>query len=224
MSRRMRARSMVPIAELAMTRAEERFLEWELSIPVRVDVILAVFKASLEMGTLPETCPEVTLTDSDGTKLVVIRANDPVSRQRFSAAHALGHLDLHQGRSICLPGEKQYVERVRETEANAFAAALLMPRAEFMYRLGRALGRMIVMPVDATALIEVEARQRMLSAVGHEFGVSREAVFYRICDLGLLAESLTIDEWNEAVTKCRRDTKRSEDDPYGQIDDDEVPF
>ena len=73
----------------------------------------------------------------DGGRVVIgVNALHPKTRQRFTIAHELGHLLLHQTRSIYID---QAVLRLRdvisetgldpqEVEANAFAAELLMPR------------------------------------------------------------------------------------------------
>ena len=239
MTRRMRAPSMIPVAKLAMTRAEQQFVDWGLSIPVRVDMIFEIFNANLEFGKLPEACPEVTWVDRDGSKLVVIRREDPVSRQRFSAAHSLGHLELHQGRSVCVPGEKQFVDRIRETEANAFAAALLMPKKHFVTRLAQFRAPEAM---DLNALVHLDEDMKGLTNLALRFGVSRQAVFYRLNDLSLLTEGVTLDEFDEALMQYRHSKRKvvlmpgldrgshaasSNDDelePYGDVEDEPVPF
>jgi Zn-dependent peptidase ImmA (M78 family) len=72
----------------------------------------------------------------------VITLSDAISsplRKRFSIAHELGHLEMHRSvssLSLCSQGDidEGVADRVdgnREQEANAFAAALLMPRRIF---------------------------------------------------------------------------------------------
>jgi Zn-dependent peptidase ImmA (M78 family) len=72
----------------------------------------------------------------------VITLSDAISnplRKRFSIAHELGHLEMHRlvsSFSLCSQGDidegvSDRVDSNREQEANAFAAALLMPRRIF---------------------------------------------------------------------------------------------
>jgi Zn-dependent peptidase ImmA (M78 family) len=59
-----------------------------------------------------------------------VRAESPVVRQRFTLAHELGHLLLHPvGEEFrdAAPGMSSHPPT--EIQANAFACALLMPRA-----------------------------------------------------------------------------------------------
>ncbi len=207
MTRRVRSSVMSGVAELAMRRAEQRFIEWNLSIPIRIDIIFAMLNVSVEVADLPQACPEVTAVDSDGLTVVALRRDDPLARQRFSAAHALGHLDLHRGRFVCVPGAKDKHARLRETEANAFAAALLMPQSHFQHRLRQVLAVSgMTPPMDLRTLADIEAEARLLNSVGFQFGVSREAVFYRLADLGLLSGAITLDELDEAIAARRIDS------------------
>ncbi|ATF11640.1 ImmA/IrrE family metallo-endopeptidase [Brevibacillus brevis X23] len=74
---------------------------------------------------------------------IIIKDDKPSVRQRFSIAHELGHLFLHMGYLIDPDkwqrvGDYQdsvyyrYGYSTEEYEANEFAAALLMPRDEFI--------------------------------------------------------------------------------------------
>ncbi|MGZ2438169.1 ImmA/IrrE family metallo-endopeptidase [Sinorhizobium medicae] len=87
------------------------------------------------------------------------------NRQRFTAAHEIGHYMLHRDHSSFVDGllfrrEAQYNQR--EREANLFASLLLMP--------------------------EVEIKQALkfydVPTVANMFGVSQQATQYRIDNLG----------------------------------------
>lgn len=56
--------------------------------------------------------------------LIFLNQNQPADRMRFSLAHELGHLVMHS-----------YPSLEMEVEANKFAAALLMPRADIASEL-----------------------------------------------------------------------------------------
>jgi Zn-dependent peptidase ImmA (M78 family) len=118
---------------------------------------------------------------------VVIAVNNTHAdvRKRFTVAHELGHLVLHQGRPVIV----DHVVRARinlrdhrsslatereEIEANRFAANLLMP-AELIHscitnQLRRQLGE-----------------QHTIDALAQKFSVSSQAMEFRLANLGLRA-------------------------------------
>jgi len=104
------------------------------------------------------------------------------TRQRFTIAHELGHYLLH-------PHKKKVVDEVRrdfrddvaslgiersEIDANAFAAELLMPQA-------------FVTQVHADLIDEGEEPEtdQFVSHLADRFEVSRDAMSYRLYNLGL---------------------------------------
>lgn len=69
-------------------------------------------------------------SSSTGKADVWVRANSPRVRRRFTLAHELGHLMLHPtGTMFRDITTGTLMHPIEEKEANAFAAALLMPRA-----------------------------------------------------------------------------------------------
>ena len=71
------------------------------------------------------------LYDKNKTSVVSVNLNRPITRQRFTAAHELGHLLLHKEISktnfLCpIYGAKSIIEK----EADEFASHLLMPTTE----------------------------------------------------------------------------------------------
>ncbi len=77
---------------------------------------------------------------TNGEYKITVNSNISSSRQRFTIAHELGHLALHRdliGKGLddramrsSTPGcyDNTLITRTHETEANQFAAALLMPK------------------------------------------------------------------------------------------------
>jgi Zn-dependent peptidase ImmA (M78 family)/DNA-binding XRE family transcriptional regulator len=90
--------------------------------------------------------------------IIVLNAEQPADRMRFTLAHELGHLVMHR-----------FPTPTMEAEANDFASALLMPRGEFRIALR---GRRIDMPT--------------LAALKPEWRVSMQAILYRAQSLGLI--------------------------------------
>jgi Zn-dependent peptidase ImmA (M78 family) len=68
--------------------------------------------------------------------IIAVERNQPSTRKRFTIAHELGHLMLHEGKEIRVDTgfrinlrspDSSTAEDVEEIESNAFAASLLMP-------------------------------------------------------------------------------------------------
>jgi Zn-dependent peptidase ImmA (M78 family) len=106
-----------------------------------------------------------------GRKLILLNHNEPLVRQRFTLAHEIGHACLHddgEGAVIDLRSSDMELgggKNPKETEANAFAADLLMPNIPFAQKYG-----------------EFDGNARRLAAF---FKVSETAIFVRIKNLGL---------------------------------------
>jgi Zn-dependent peptidase ImmA (M78 family) len=119
----------------------------------------------------------------DGDRHVIgVNSAHPRPRQRFTIAHELGHRALHPGREIILdvPVRVNFRDKtssmatdIEEIEANAFAAALLMPEKMIRDRISRLPAGKRREPDDtATALADI-------------FKVSTSAINFRLINLGL---------------------------------------
>ncbi len=76
------------------------------------------------------------LLRKDREAIIAVEKAQSAARKRFTVAHELGHLILHQGKELRIDTkfrvnlrspESSTAEDVEEIEANAFGAALLMP-------------------------------------------------------------------------------------------------
>lgn len=112
------------------------------------------------------------------TPTILINETHPEQRQRFTLAHELGHYFLHEGEEMFIDGDKTgYMFRTKndkswkETEANAFAAALLMPKT----LIGDAVREQVKNGVQGEKIIE---------ALADNFAVSKQAMSYRLLNLG----------------------------------------
>jgi Zn-dependent peptidase ImmA (M78 family) len=117
----------------------------------------------------------------DGRGVIGVDDKHHPNRQRFSIAHELGHFLLHpetgsvfMDRSPVLFRDGRSSEGVnqQETDANAFAAELLMPEVDLRAQWD-------VRPVDAFDDMSV----RRLAAC---FGVSAQALTIRLTNLDLV--------------------------------------
>jgi Zn-dependent peptidase ImmA (M78 family) len=112
------------------------------------------------------------LVKREGTEpAIYLNADDPDVRQRFTAAHELGHYMRHVGDGTA---DLSFVDKrdpiaekgtdVEEVFANAFAANLLMPQGDVRRLHGEKLGP---------------------AAMARHFGVSIAALNFRLTNLGL---------------------------------------
>ena len=97
--------------------------------------------------------------------VVVVSANWPGDRQRFTLAHELGHLLLYGRMSSELDEEKA---------SDRFAAAFLLPAASIRRQLGGTRHNLEV---------------RELYLLKHEFGLSMMACLHRAAELGIIGKS-----------------------------------
>jgi Zn-dependent peptidase ImmA (M78 family) len=144
---------------------------WRDGIPVDPVVVarLAGLRV-LEDATLDSNILGALIKEPHQEPLIMLNANDPLNRRRFTCAHEIGHfvrraatpepyttIDFRDATST--RGEED-----EEIYANEFAACLLMPDEDVKRLAKEGLGD-----------LEMSIR----------FGVSREAMHFRLKNLGL---------------------------------------
>jgi Zn-dependent peptidase ImmA (M78 family)/DNA-binding XRE family transcriptional regulator len=97
--------------------------------------------------------------------VIVINAQFPVERKRFTALHELGHLLLNFNNTL---SEKE-IERL----CHRFAGAILMPQETFLHELGKQRSK-----ISVSELI----------AIKETYGISIQAIMARAKDLGVIPE------------------------------------
>lgn len=120
-------------------------------------------RAGVVVGTFQSEVAIDGFSWTRGLPFVLLNRAAPPSRRRFSLAHECGHLVLHHG---CPERSPE-----REDEANAFAGALLIPRAAFLREF----------PSGGRVPIEV------LLMLKRRWGVSMQALIYRARQLEILS-------------------------------------
>lgn len=117
------------------------------------------------------------LLRKDSSKIIAVEETQPKTRQRFTIAHELGHLLLHEGEELHIDTKFRMNLRsplsstavdVEEIEANAFASGLLMPLP------------LIIPHIDQDFDIENE---EIIADMAELFQVSAQAMTYRILNL-----------------------------------------
>jgi Zn-dependent peptidase ImmA (M78 family) len=151
--------------------------------PIRVEEI--VRSKDVEILRHRFEGPESGFALREGNRRIIgLNTQTSRRRQRFTVAHELGHLLLHEGKIIV----DQAVLRVHlrshvssmgtdleEIEANTFAATLLMPE-EIVFDY-------VVKLVEGDGEI---TRGTLIAELARLFDVSAEAMGYRLINLGIL--------------------------------------
>lgn len=133
--------------------------------------------------------------EKDGKSLVSININRPIQRQRFTAAHELGHVVLHSGMDknnfMCPIRNKNHIEK----EADEFASNLLMPSFE--------LNKMVNKYGGVNGKVGLEE----CIYICEYFGVSFEACVKTIC---FRLKRFNLDVNNKELTNIIKRFKPSE--------------
>src|SRR5215211_1070274 len=121
----------------------------------------------------------------DATNAVIgLNATHAKTRQRFTIAHEIGHLRLHEGRPMFVDRSVRVDRRdanaalgidPEEIDANNFAAALLMPQEMILAAVTQMSPHQ-----GATGTVE------MIRRLASRFDVSTQAMEYRLANLGLV--------------------------------------
>lgn len=113
-------------------------------------------------NALPSSCDALT-ANINGKITISCNSSKPVNRQKFSAAHEIGHVymgHVHTGGQIRYDSKSP-----NETEANAFAAELIMPLEVLKKDIAQKLGT--------------------IKDYAKKYAVSEEAMGWRIYETGL---------------------------------------
>lgn len=172
---------------MARNRAREVLTQAGISkAPVPVERLIKKLSIVLRHEALDEELSGMAYIH-DGLSMIGINASHHPNRQRFSAAHELGHHILHSAeitgtvhvdkgatRMLLRDGSSSLgVDRL-EIEANAFASELLMPKDLLVAEM-------------AGVVVDVED-DRQVEELAKKFKVSTHAMRVRL--LGLLSEQL----------------------------------
>lgn len=120
-------------------------------------------------------------------KVVVVNNAHPPTRRRFTIAHEIGHYQLHRRKKADTPvfidrtvfcrgapsSADAVAERALEREANHYAAELLMPAAWLAEYLDKH-------PLHSSLY------SREVKEIAGEFDVSKQAMDFRLRDLGFV--------------------------------------
>ena len=117
---------------------------------------------------------------SDDHTLIGVNSRHAQTRQRFTIAHEVAHLVMHEGTPMFIDrfarvNWRDGSSNQQEAEANSFAAELLMPRRFVQEEVERVVSkRGNITP------------QELAATLAKRFHVSAEAMQYRLGNLGVL--------------------------------------
>jgi Zn-dependent peptidase ImmA (M78 family) len=172
------------------TRAEhaarQLLAEWDAAaLPIPVEDLARRQGATVHREPFAGDVSGMVVRDPDGGAHIAVNSFHAPVRQRFTIAHELGHLLLHEGKPVIV--EKVMRVNLRgptaslgtdseEREANAFAAELLMPAKHIDRAVGTYLGQHPE-PTD----------DELIRSLAGLFDVSEQAMRFRMINLRLLA-------------------------------------
>jgi len=152
------------------------------SPPVDLVALAKKLRVTVEQQDLGASVSGLVVRGPDGRVVIGVNASHHPNRQRFTIAHEIGHHLLHKGSATVFVDNHMVHFRdddrtpgadPREVEANAFAAALLMPEPWLRKDLRR----------ESRDLSD-DATVRTLAT---RYQVSQQALTFRLVNLHLLS-------------------------------------
>lgn len=147
--------------------------------PVPMEQVAAHLGIRIELADLGEDCSGVLVRNGNRAVIGINEEHHP-NRRRFSIAHEIAHFVLHEGDTYIDKGYRVHFRdlesgsgtKLEEMEANAFAAALLMPAKQVRDAFKQ-------QPFDLT-------EDDSLKILAKKFKVSTQAMTYRLMNLQLI--------------------------------------
>jgi Zn-dependent peptidase ImmA (M78 family) len=184
------------IAALAASHARKKL---GVALDGPVDVFEAIASAGIMLAFIPvaKGLSGAFVSEPDRQPGIMINASHPLARQRFTAAHELGHWYLQHGTSVD-PKVGEFSDGIRkrseeEKRADAFACWFLMPR------------KLVVSTLRKLGIGEV-TRADEVYALSLRLGVSYTAMAWHLKNLDLLTGGKAF-KWTQKMKP--RDIKRA---------------
>jgi Zn-dependent peptidase ImmA (M78 family) len=173
----------MPPKQDAEAQAQQLLLQFGIDEPpIPVERIVRHLGLKLEATEFGDDVSGILVVEA-GRGIIGVNSSHSRVRQRFSIAHELGHFVLHSANARLFIDKKYFAafrdsrsstgENKREREANAFAAALLMP-TDLVTRI-----------VDHHQFDLAD--DAYVETLANLFQVSKQAMTIRMVNLGLLS-------------------------------------
>ncbi len=150
--------------------------------PIPVEQLARLVRARIHYEPFDGQVSGMVHRKTDGVATIGVNSAHSISRQRFTIAHELGHLVLHEDERLHVDEkapigfrneESSLATKDAEIEANQFAAELLMP-AELLAK-------------EIASLPENMEAEDAVHELADRFQVSEQAMTLRLSRLGVLA-------------------------------------
>jgi Zn-dependent peptidase ImmA (M78 family)/transcriptional regulator with XRE-family HTH domain len=166
--------------QLAWKTKHDAYQTWRSAMERRAGVL--VFAMSMPMDEVRA----FSISDKDGPPAIVLNSGDANAGKTFSLFHEFGHVLMGTG-GICLPNEGPFRRTVPAVEGycNQFSGAFLVPN-----RTLRALPEAIALAASPTMPSDDD-----LEAIADRFHVSKQVLWYRLRDVGLIDINRFAAKW-----------------------------
>jgi Zn-dependent peptidase ImmA (M78 family) len=159
--------------------------------PVPVQRIARSLGATIEYEPFSGDISGMLFRDSE-QKIIGVNATHAVARQRFTIAHELGHLVLHEGRPVIVDktirfrlnlrdGKSSLASDAQEIQANQFAAELLMPASLIEHHVN------IVLKKAKKAKGTNFSDDDLIAEMAIMFNTSKQAMEYRLANMRIIS-------------------------------------
>ena len=154
-------------------RADNNYSQVE---PIHTKTILRQLNILALYRPLSSSADGMSLKSKSGMCFMLINSNSPRGRQHFTIAHELYHLYFDENPVPHICSNDGYKD-VSEKNANAFASALLMPRAGILKLIPNE--ELSASNISMSTILKIE----------QYFGVSRQSLVYRLNSLKLISKT-----------------------------------
>lgn len=150
--------------------------------PIDVERLASLLKVRIHYEPFEGQVSGMVHRQKDGVAIIGVNSTHSIGRQRFTIAHELGHLMLHEDETLHVDEkspigfrneQSSLATSTTEIEANQFAAELLMPK--------EILDKKIEMIPD-----NMESEDAILELAEY-FKVSEQAMTLRLTSMGILS-------------------------------------
>lgn len=153
------------------------------SYPIDVELVAKLLGLSVAYENFVDGLSGVLVRKPNAIPTIIINKADSKNRQRFSIAHECGHFALKHPGELFVDNyilnkrdvRSSYAIDSREIEANAFAAALLMPKDIIFDKV-----------IEITSNNLQESQNILTNKLAAMFQVSEQAMGYRLVNLGIM--------------------------------------
>lgn len=162
------------------------------TVPINVEAICSHYNIPIEhRAYFDSTVGQIEFSPNNGVARIFInpQENSHVNRRRFTIAHELGHFFLHRDLTTngftdttrTMSRTASYWDRI-ESEANDFAARLLMPEEFIVIK-----GNNVIENFKKIYKQNLIPQDYFISEMAQIFNVSVQAMTYRLKNLGVIA-------------------------------------